>query len=98
MDKTLLEEIKNYLNITWEDPATDRKLESLLAAGINYLEGKAGQTLDFETEPDAMMLLKDYVRYGRDSALDVFETNFRPLILALQHDRQLERLRTGGVQ
>lgn len=98
MDKTLLEEIKNYLNITWEDPATDRKLEGLLAAGINYLEGKAGQTLDFETEPDAMMLLKDYVRYGRDSALDVFETNFRPLILALQHDRQLERLRTGGAQ
>lgn len=95
MNKTLLEEIKNYLDITWDDPATEQKLEGLIEAGVNYLERKAGETLDFSGQPDALMLLKDYVRYGRDAALDVFEVNFRPLILALQHDRQLER-RQGG--
>ena len=91
MTETLFQEIKTYLDITWDDPATDQKLEGIISAGIHYLEGKAGEALDFENQPDALMLLKDYVRYGRDSALDVFENNYRHLILDLQHSRQIAR-------
>ena len=29
----LLEDVKNYLNITWDDDATDRKVRGLIAAG-----------------------------------------------------------------
>ena len=32
-------------------------------------------------------LLKEYVRYARDAALDVFENNYRGLILAMQNQR-----------
>lgn len=95
MMETLLQEIKNYLDITWEDPGTDQKLDGLIKAGINYLEGKAGEPLNFEAQPDALMLLKDYVRYARDGAMDVFENNYRSLILALQHDRQLARKKSA---
>lgn len=92
MSNALLAEIKNYLDVTWEDEATDRKYAGLIEAGVNYLEGKAGEVLDFETQPAALMLLKDYVRYARDGALDVFENNYRHLILALQHNRKIERM------
>lgn len=91
MNEALLSNIKNYLDITWDDPATEQKLEGLIMAGIHYLNGKAGEILDFGNQPDALMLLKDYVRYGRDGALDVFENNYRSLILSLQHDRQIQR-------
>lgn len=91
MNENLLVEIKNYLDITWEDPATDRKVTGLIQAGICYLEEKAGEALEFEDQPDALMLLKEYSRYGRDGALDVFETNYRSLILDLQHNRQMAR-------
>ena len=35
-------------------------------------------------------LLLEYCRYGRDSALDVFENNYRPLLLAMQHERKVK--------
>lgn len=95
MDKWLLQEIKNYLDITWEDSATDQKVEGMIQAGVCYLERKAGEALDFKTQPDALALLKDYVRYARDGAADVFENNYRSLILDMQHDRMMRRRAEG---
>lgn len=93
MKEKLLSEIKNYLNIGWEDPATDQNVMAMIEEGMDFLNRKAGQTLNFEAEKDAMSLLKNYARYARDMALDVFEVNFRSAILALQHDRMIERRR-----
>ena len=31
----------------------------------------------------------DYIRYGRDGALDVFENNYRHLLLAMQNNRRV---------
>lgn len=95
MDETvfqeLLEDVKNYLDITWDDPATNQKVAGYTQAGIRYLDRKAGETLDYTTGSDAWALLMDYVRYARDGAMDVFESNYQHLILAMQHDRQLAR-------
>lgn len=91
MNEALLSEIKNYLDITWDDPATDQKYSGLIQMGAAYLEQKAGQPVDFLQEVDALALLKDYVRYARDGASDVFENNYRHLILAMQHERMMKR-------
>ena len=71
----LLDDVKNYLNITWEDEATDQKIGGLIASGMVYLDAKYGSTADYTADGMPRTLLMEYVRYARDSALDVFESN-----------------------
>lgn len=86
----LLEEVKNYLDITWKNEATDNKIRSLIASGMIYINGKYGEEADFVADGNPRTLLFEYVRYGRDNALDVFENNYRALILGMQHERRVE--------
>lgn len=83
----LLESVKNYLNITWSDSATDDNVRGMIASASVYLDGKGGETLDYEEDGLPRTLLMEYVRYMRDSALDVFETNYTAQILAMQNER-----------
>ncbi len=83
----LLADVKNHLNITWDDDATDNKIRGLVAAASVYLDGKGGTALDYEADGLPRTLLMEYVRYARDEALDVFENNYTALILAMQNER-----------
>lgn len=89
MDSQLLDDVKNYLNITWNDTATDQKISGLIASGIFYINDKAGGEQDYLTAGYARTLLLEYVRYARDEALDVFENNYRSFILAMQNNRRV---------
>lgn len=81
----LLADVKTYLNITWDDPATDNRIRGLIAAATIYLDEKAGEPLQYEKDGEPRTIMMEYVRYARDEAMDVFETNYRHLILALQN-------------
>lgn len=83
----LLEDVKNYLNITWDDDTTDKKVSGLIAAGMVYLNAKYGEDADYTEDGMPRTLLMEYVRYARDSALDVFETNYQALLLGMQNER-----------
>ena len=85
----LLADIKNYLNITWDDDATDAKVSGLIAAGMVYLNAKYGEEADYTADGMPRTLLMEYVRYARDSALDVFENNFQALLLGMQNGRRV---------
>lgn len=85
----LLADIKLYLDVTWEDDATDSKLTGLIADGIAYLDDKLGKPGDYQSPGYPRQLLKEYVRYARDAALDVFENNYQSLLLAMQHERMV---------
>lgn len=86
----LLDDVKNYLDVTWSDEATDRKYLGFIASGMAYLDRRAGETLDYTTEGgDGRTLLLEYVRYARDGAMDVFENNYLHLLLDMQTDRRL---------
>lgn len=85
----LLSDVKNWLDITWDDEATDAKMSGLIASGMAYLDGKLGEEGDYTVDGLPRTLLLEYCRYGRDSALDVFENNYRPLLLAMQHERRV---------
>ncbi len=83
----LLADVKNYLNITWNDSATDDKIRGLIAAASVYLDGKGGVGQDYDADGLPRTLLLEYVRYASSAALDVFENNYLSLILAMQNER-----------
>ena len=83
----LLDDVKNYLNITWEDEATDQKIGGLIASGMVYLDAKYGSTADYTADGMPRTLLMEYVRYARDSALDVFESNYLSMLLGMQNEK-----------
>lgn len=87
VSEQLLADVKNYLNITWEDLATDEKIRGLIASATVYLDSKGGGALDYDADGLPRTLMMEYVRYMRDEALDVFENNYTALILAMQNER-----------
>lgn len=73
----LLEEIKNDLDITWEDAGTDEKLVGSIERGVSYLMDRTGAASeDFDENSRAKALLFDYVRYDRSAALNEFYENY----------------------
>lgn len=86
----LLADVKNYLNITWDDTATDEKVRGLIASATVYLDSKGGGTLDYESDGLPRTLMMEYARYMRDEALDVFENNYTSMILAMQNERLVQ--------
>lgn len=85
----LLADVESHLDVTWQDEATDQKYLQYIASGIQYLDHKAGAPLDYGLEGDGRTLLLEYVRYARDGAMDVYETNYLHLLLAMQNDRMV---------
>ena len=83
----LLEDVKNYCNVTWHDDATDENYRNMIALVSTYIDSKLRQPADYTADGLPRTLLFDGVRYMRDSAFDVFENNYQSLILAAQHER-----------
>lgn len=94
----LLEDIKAYLDITWTHNSTDTKIRGIIADGMVYLNKKLGEEADYAVEGAPRSLLKEYCRYARDNALDVFENNYLPHILSMQNERAVERYVAKAVQ
>lgn len=74
--ETMLEDIKDYLGITWQDDKTDKRITGYIKRGMKRLQNIAGASLDFMIEDLPRSLLFDYCRYANSQALEVFETNF----------------------
>lgn len=81
---TLLSDVRNYLDITFEDEETDRKLSGIIERGVDYLDKMAGAEQDYEIEALPKSLLLDYCRYARNNVLELFEQNFRSELLSLR--------------
>ncbi|MCX7772213.1 MAG: hypothetical protein N2376_03770 [Clostridia bacterium] len=86
----LLEAVRNYLDITWDDPETDNKLAGIIARGIQYINKAAGVECNFSDENKPRELLLDYCRYARSNALGDFQTNYQHELLSLQMYSEIE--------
>ena len=86
----LLDEVKNYLDITWDDNETDLKLNGMIERGKKYLNRVAGKELDFDVDDKPKELLFDYCRYVRSNALEMFQQNYLHELLSLQMDAEVE--------
>lgn len=83
MDR-LLDDVKNFLDITWEMELGERKkLSGIIERGKAYLKGKIGQC-NFEEETPEKELLLNYCMYARAGQVDEFIKNYKQEITALQ--------------
>lgn len=87
----LLQELKDYLKITWTDE--DTTLDKMLARGQRVIGDLTGTMLDFTTENLAKSLLLDYCRYAYNNSLEYFEDNFRKEITRLQYTEAIKDAR-----
>lgn len=87
----LLDAVRNYLDITWDDPVGDKKLTGILSRGIRYIDTVAGEICDYTVEDKPRELLFDYVRYVRANALDEFQNNYLHELLSLQQQKEVAR-------
>ena len=87
----LLEAARNYLDITWEDPALDEKLSGIIQRGKTYLDRIAGETLSYAERTKGRELLFEYVRYARANALRDFGGDFSAELNALHADGEVGR-------
>lgn len=90
-DELLLAAVRDYLDITWTDAGGDTKLTGIISRGMAYLDGVAGENLDYAVEDKPRELLFDYCRYVRSNALDEFQTNYLPELLTLQNQKEVAR-------
>ena len=93
MNNELLQDIKDYLNISWQDEKTDKNIAGMIKRGMAYLKDVAGvKELDFEEENNLRALLFDYVRYANSQALEMFSINFQSELLSLHLEHQAKAL------
>lgn len=90
----MLEEVKQYLAITWDEEVTDFNVQNSIEEGKSYLEEIVGSSINFEIDKSARGLLKDYCRYVRNYSLEYFETNFRSNLIRLQFKYVNEKRKT----
>ena len=91
-NKKLLEEVKSYLKITWDEE--DEDITNLIKEGIQHLSEKIG-AVDFSKDLVARGLLKEYCRYVRNYSKEYFEQNFINDIVFLQLKYASEDLEDG---
>ncbi len=87
--KELLRDVKNYLDITWDDTLGDEKIEGMIKRGMSALSGRIGEC-DFYGETEERALLFDYVMYCRGGDLPQFWENYKADILSLQISRKVD--------
>ena len=84
INQDLISDVKIYLDITWADDNTDKKVTGIIKRGIIFLDDKAGAELNYLEESRARELLMEYCRYTRDGILDKFMINYAPFLTDLR--------------
>lgn len=85
----LLEDVKNYLDITWDDPEGDIKLSGIIKRGMKYIDSVAGGEMDYTVEDKPRELLFDYCLYVRSNALEMFQANYLHELLSFQISQEV---------
>jgi hypothetical protein len=94
MPEGLLDDIKRYLHITWQDADTDNNLTGMINRGMARLQDIAGAPLDFSVEDLPRSLLFDYCRYANSHALEMFERNFQSELLTLHFNARVAAMQS----
>lgn len=88
-DNTLLNDVKNYLDTTWDDSLGDKKLTGIIQRGMAAISGKIGEC-NFYEETQERALLFDYVMYARVGEAPQFWQNYKNEIISLQIERKVD--------
>ena len=93
----LLNEVKNYLRITWHEEDAD--ISKMVDRAISYFKSITG-TDDFVEDGQNRQLLLDRCRYMRNHVIEEFEENFQSEIINLQFRiyKVVEDIKDGTIQ
>lgn len=80
----MLEDLKSFLNFTWDDPLHERRIQLNMESSIQYLNSVAGVEIDFEKDQLARDLLFNRVLYMDAQALSDFGNNYVDLLNELK--------------
>lgn len=85
--ETLLDEVKSFLNFTWEDVAKEQRIIGYINSSIAYLKEVANAEIDFYSDEKdylARDLLFNRVLYMDSQALDDFLKNYNGMLEELK--------------
>lgn len=88
----LTAEIRNYLDITWEDEQTDLKIAGIISRAEDILNGYAGEDLEYADGSEERQLLFDLVRYIYNHAYEDFKVNFADELIMIRAKYKTESL------
>lgn len=94
------DDLKAYLDITWDDNATDTKVLGIAARAEVYLRKAAGKPILFSVDmadQNVLQLLYDCCRYIRGNALDEFGVNYGSELWALRANTHIEAMEEEDV-
>lgn len=94
MALTLLEQVKDKLNITWEDEDTVRRIDSIIASAIPDLIHKLGITdsdFDFSVNGSENTLFLAYCLYEWNHILNEFEDNYASMIAQVKDKHAVQQ-------
>lgn len=80
-----LDEKKRALNITWDDPDTNQKIDEDFLAAESLIKDYAGEVLDVDVDIEARQLIKDAARYVWNDCLDEFERRYMTHLIAIRN-------------
>lgn len=72
-----LEDVKNELDITFDDPRNDRKITAIMRRAESKIRKYVGVDEETELNLEEEALIVNYCRYDYNNALEMFETNFQ---------------------
>lgn len=84
MDKNLLQEVKDHINITWDEEETNRKLERMINDAISTLNWKLGAKIEYSTEGQEHNLFLNYCMYAYNNCTNEFDDNYFNEIMQLR--------------
>ena len=82
--KKLLSDVKDRLNITWDNENTDKKLTSMIEDAEIYLNHLLGAECDYSAPGMFHKLFLNYAMYSYNHCEEEFEDAYRKDILTLQ--------------
>lgn len=89
----LLPIIKKRLRVTWEDTVEDENITMMIKAGIKYLDGAAGEPIDYKKDDIAFELLYVFILYARSDSIAEFRKAYAPDLLSLSLRYKANRLK-----
>lgn len=80
----LVQELKDILNITWEEEETDRKLERIIDDSKNILDWKLGYKVDYSIAGQEHNLFLNYCMYAYNNCTNEFDDNYLNEIMQIR--------------
>ena len=87
----LLEQVKQKLNITWEDADTNALVKNIINSAIPTLKKKLGIVgdFDFSVEGQENLLFKNYCLYEYNHSANEFDDNYSNEIAQVRAEHEV---------